>query len=144
MGASIQGRENGGRKRRKLMNEINVTPMVDVMLVLLIIFMITSPMLVAGIEVNLPKTESAPISGSFKPLVISIDKNEELYLFETIISKDTLIDKLKEITKENKDTRIFVKGDKSISYGIIVETMSRIQSAGFTKVALISDIKYKK
>ena len=143
MGASIQGRENGGRKRRKLMNEINVTPMVDVMLVLLIIFMITSPMLVAGIEVDLPKTESAPISGSFKPLVISIDKNEQLYLFETMISKDTLIDKLKEITKENKDTRIFVKGDKSISYGIIVETMSRIQSAGFTKVALISDIKYK-
>ena len=143
MGASIQDRENGGRKRRKLMNEINVTPMVDVMLVLLIIFMITSPMLVAGIEVDLPKTESAPISGSFKPLVISIDKNEELYLFETIISKDTLIDKLKEITKENKDTRIFVKGDKSISYGVIVETMSRIQSAGFTKVALISDIKYK-
>ena len=143
MGASIQGRENGGRKRRKLMNEINVTPMVDVMLVLLIIFMITSPMLVAGIEVDLPKTESAPISGSFKPLVISIDKNEQLYLFETMISKDTLIDKLKEITKENKDTRIFVKGDKSISYGVIVETMSRIQSAGFTKVALISDIKYK-
>ena len=143
MGASIQGRGNGGRKRRKLMNEINVTPMVDVMLVLLIIFMITSPMLVAGIEVDLPKTESAPISGSFKPLVISIDKNEELYLFETMISKDTLIEKLKEITKENKDTRIFVKGDKSISYGIIVETMSRIQSAGFTKVALISDIKYK-
>jgi len=143
MGASIQGRENGGRKRRKLMNEINVTPMVDVMLVLLIIFMITSPMLVAGIEVDLPKTESAPISGSFKPLVISIDKNEELYLFETIISKDTLIDKLKEITKENKDTRIFVKGDKSISYGVIVETMSRIQSAGFTKLALISDIKQK-
>jgi biopolymer transport protein TolR len=60
-----------------------------------------------------------------------------------MISKDTLIDKLKEITKENKDTRIFVKGDKSISYGVIVETMSRIQSAGFTKVALISDIKYK-
>ncbi len=143
MGASIQGRKNGGRKRRKLMNEINVTPMVDVMLVLLIIFMITSPMLVAGIEVDLPKTESTPISGSFKPLVISIDKNEELYLFETMISKDTLIDKLKEITKENKDTRIFVKGDKSISYGIIIETMSRIQSAGFTKVALISDIKYK-
>ena len=142
MGASIQGR-NAGRKRRKLMNEINVTPMVDVMLVLLIIFMITSQMLVAGIEVDLPQTESAPISGSFKPLVISIDKNEELYLFETLISKDTLIDKLKEITKENKDTRIFVKGDKSISYGVIVETMSRIQSAGFSKVALISDIKHK-
>ncbi len=142
MGASIQGR-NAGRKRRKLMNEINVTPMVDVMLVLLIIFMITSPMLVAGIEVDLPQTESAPISGSFKPLVISIDKNEELYLFETIISKDTLIDKLKEITKENKDTRIFVKGDKSVSYGVIVETMAHVKNAGFTKVALIADIKHK-
>ncbi len=142
MGASIQGR-NAGRKRRKLMNEINVTPMVDVMLVLLIIFMITSPMLVAGIEVDLPQTESTPISGSFKPLVISIDKNEELYLFETMISKDTLIDKLKEITKENKDTRIFVKGDKSVSYGVIVETMAHVKNAGFTKVALIADIKHK-
>lgn len=142
MGVSIQGR-NSGKRRRKLMNEINVTPMVDVMLVLLIIFMITSPMLVAGVEVDLPQTDSAPISGSFKPLVISIDKNEELYLFETAISKDTLIDKLKEITKENKDTRIFVKGDKNVSYGVIVETMSRVHNAGFTKVALISDIKYK-
>ena len=142
MGASIQGR-NAGRKRRKLMNEINVTPMVDVMLVLLIIFMITSPMLVAGIEVDLPQTESAPISGSDKPLTISLDKNERLFLFDTLISKDSLVEKLKEITKENKDTRIFVKGDKSVSYGVIVETMARIKNAGFTKVALISDIKHK-
>ncbi len=143
MGASIQGRNTNGRRRRKLMNEINVTPMVDVMLVLLIIFMITSPMLVAGIEVDLPQTESAPISGSDKPLTISLDKNERLFLFDTLISKDSLVEKLKEITKENKDTRIFVKGDKSVSYGVIVETMARIKNAGFTKVALISDIKHK-
>ena len=143
MGASIQGRNTNGRRRRKLMNEINVTPMVDVMLVLLIIFMITSPMLVAGIEVDLPQTESAPISGSDKPLTISLDKNEKLFLFDTLISKDSLVEKLKEITKENKDTRIFVKGDKSVSYGVIVETMARIKNAGFTKVALISDIKHK-
>lgn len=142
MGASIQGRDTG-RKRRKLMNEINVTPMVDVMLVLLIIFMITSPMLVAGIEVDLPQTESAPISGSDKPLVLSIDKNERLFLFETLTTKDNLVGKLKEITKENKDTRIFVKGDKSVSYGVIVETMAHIKNAGFTKVALIADIKHK-
>lgn len=143
MGASIQGRDNG-RKRRKLVNEINVTPMVDVMLVLLIIFMITSPMLVAGIEVDLPQTESAPISGSDKPLVISINKKEELYLTETLINKDALVEKLKEITKEKNDTRIFVKGDKNVSYGVIVETMARIKNAGFTKVALISDIKINK
>lgn len=125
------------------MNEINVTPLVDVMLVLLITFMITAPMLVAGIDVDLPKTESAPLSGQFKPLVITIDKNNELYITETKVDPKELIPKLKNITKEKKDTRIFVKGDKSVPYGIIVETMSLIHSAGFTKVALISDIKHK-
>ena len=125
------------------MNEINVTPMVDVMLVLLITFMITAPMLVAGIDVDLPKTESDPLSGQFKPLVITIDKNNELYITETKVDPKELIPKLKNITKEKKDTRIFVKGDKSVPYGVIVETMSLIHSAGFTKVALISDIKHK-
>ena len=125
------------------MNEINVTPLVDVMLVLLITFMITAPMLLAGIEVDLPKTESAPVSGQFKPLIVSIDKNNELYITETKIDPKELIPKLENITKEKKDTRIFVKGDKSVSYGVIVEIMSLIHSAGFTKVALISDIKHK-
>ena len=143
MAISSQGHGTSRRSRRRLMNEINVTPMVDVMLVLLIIFMITSPMLVAGIEVDLPKTESAPISGQFKPLVISIDKNNQIYITETKIDPKELITKLKNITKEKKDTRIFVKGDKVVPYGIIIETKSRIHSAGFTKVALISDIKHK-
>lgn len=142
MAISSQGRSNG-RKNRRLMNEINVTPLVDVMLVLLITFMITAPMLIAGIEVDLPKTESAPVSGQFKPLVVSIDKNNELYITETKIDPKELIPKLENITKEKKDTRIFVKGDKSVPYGVIVEIMSRIHSAGFTKVALISDIKHK-
>lgn len=143
MAISPQGYSTNRNNRRRLMNEINVTPMVDVMLVLLIIFMITSPMLVAGIEVDLPKTESAPVSGQSKPLVISIDKNQQLYITETKIDPKELITKLRNITKEKKDTRIFVKGDKTVPYGIIVETMSRIHSAGFTKVALISDIKHK-
>lgn len=143
MGASIQTRSSG-RRRRRLVNEINVTPMVDVMLVLLIIFMITSPMLVAGVEVDLPQTESAPVSGDSKPLVVSIKKNGDLYLFETLVKYEDLTDKLKEISKENKDTRIFVKGDKAVAYGKIVETMATIQNAGFTKVALVSDIKQNK
>jgi biopolymer transport protein TolR len=143
MAISSQGQVGQRRNRRRLMNEINVTPMVDVMLVLLIVFMITSPMLVAGIEVDLPETEAAPVSGQFKPLVISIDKNEEIFLIETKINPEELIPKLKSVTKEKKDTRIFVKGDKTVSYGTIVELMSRIHSAGFTKVALISDIKHK-
>lgn len=142
MGASIQTRSSG--RRRRLVNEINVTPMVDVMLVLLIIFMITSPMLVAGVEVDLPQTESAPVSGDSKPLVVSIKKNGDLYLFETLVKSEELTDKLKEVSKENKDTRIFVKGDKAVAYGKIVEIMATIQNAGFAKVALVSDIKQNK
>ncbi len=138
MGSSIN---QGSSRRRKLVNEINVTPMVDVMLVLLIIFMITSPMMVAGIDVDLPKTESAKVSSDIKPLVISINKQEELFLFETKIPQEELVEKLKNITKEKSDTKIFVKGDKNVSYGIVVETMAKIKNAGFSKVALISDIK---
>ena len=142
MAVNIQG-HNSGKRRRRLMSEINVTPMVDVMLVLLIIFMITSPMLVAGIEVDLPETDSAAVSGQFKQLVISIDKNAEIFIFDSKIDQNNLIQKLKDITKEQTDTRIFVKGDKNVSYGVIVETMAHIHNAGFTKVALISDIKHK-
>ena len=134
---------NKTRGRGRLMSEINVTPMVDVMLVLLIIFMITSPMLVAGIEVDLPETKSSPISGQDKPLVISINKQGEIFIMETKIPAADLVAKLGNITKEKKDTRIFVKGDKNLSYGKIVEIMAEINNAGFTKVALISDIKHK-
>ena len=125
------------------MSEINVTPMVDVMLVLLIIFMVTSPMLVAGVEVDLPETKSSPISGQDIPLVITINKEGDIFITETKAPFSELVTKLKNITKEKKDTRIFVKGDRNVSYGKIVETMAEIHNAGFTKVALISDIKHK-
>jgi len=125
------------------MSEINVTPMVDVMLVLLIIFMVTSPMLVAGVEVDLPETKSSPISGQDTPLVISIKKEGDIFITETKTPFSGVATKLKNITKEKKDTRIFVKGDKNVPYGKIVETMAEIHNAGFTKVALISDIKHK-
>ena len=137
MGMNI-GNRNG--RRRKYVCDINVTPMVDVMLVLLIIFMITSPMLVGGVEVDLPKTSSPAISGQYKPLVISLDKNGKIFIFETEIKRSELTNKLKEITKENKDARVFVKGDKKVSYGLVAETMALIQNSGYTKVALISDI----
>jgi biopolymer transport protein TolR len=124
------------------MSEINITPMVDVMLVLLIIFMITSPMLVAGVEVDLPQTKSSPVTGDDQPLVISINKQGELFIFETKIPASELVAKLQNITQEKKDRRIFIRGDKSLPYGKIVETMAEINNAGFTKVALISDIKH--
>lgn len=137
MGMQINNRSN---KRRRFVCDINVTPMVDVMLVLLIIFMITSPMLVGGVEVDLPETSSPAISGQYKPLVISLDKKGKIYLFDTEIKRSELKDKLKAITKEKKDSRIFVKGDKKVPYGLVAETMALIQKAGYTKVALISDI----
>lgn len=134
---------NTKRGRSRLISEINITPMVDVMLVLLIIFMITSPMMVAGIEVDLPETSASPMTGDSKPLVISIDKAGDVYILETKIAASELVAKLENITNEKKDTRIFIKGDKNVSYGKIVETMAEISSAGFTKVALISEIKHK-
>lgn len=138
MGMQIGNRNSN--KRRRFICDINVTPMVDVMLVLLIIFMITSPMLVGGVEVDLPETSSPAVSGEYKPLVISLDKNGKLYLFETEIKRSELKGKLEAITKEKKDSRIFVKGDKKVPYGLVAETMALIQKAGYTKVALISDL----
>ncbi len=137
-------------RKRRYSSEINVTPMVDVMLVLLIIFMIASPMLVGGIQVELPKTDSAAISSNFKPLIVSIDKDARIFLFETEVQKEALTAKLEEILKANleaggsktnsEDIRIFVKGDRNVSYGVVAEIMSMIQNAGYVKVALLSDI----
>lgn len=127
--------------KRHVMSEINVTPMVDVMLVLLIIFMVTSPMMVAGVKVDLPETKSSPISGQDEPLSITVDKKGTIYLMETKIESKDLIDKLKAITSEKYDTRIFVRGDKNVSYGEIITVVSQINSAGFNKVALITNIK---
>jgi biopolymer transport protein TolR len=143
MVAHIQGRSTG-RKRKRLMSEINVTPMVDVMLVLLIIFMITSPMLVAGIEVDLPETDSAAVSGQTNPLIITVDKGGKIFLVKTKIEPKDLVAKLNAVTKEKTDAPIFVQGDKNASYGTILDVMARINNAGFTKVTLlVSDIKQK-
>ncbi|HJD60936.1 MAG TPA: protein TolR [Rickettsia endosymbiont of Columbicola hoogstraali] len=129
------------KSKRAVVSEINVTPLVDVMLVLLIIFMITSPMLVSGVNVDLPETNSSPISGQDEPLVVTINNKGEVFLLETPIERKHLTVKLVNITKEKKDTRIFVRGDKNVSYGEVVEVVSEIHAAGFSRVALISNIK---
>ncbi len=128
--------------RNKIISEINITPLVDVMLVLLIIFMVTSPMLMAGINVDLPQTQSTPLSNDQDdPLVISINAKGHIYIMETLISKQELLPKLKAIVKEKYDHRIFIKGDKNIHYGKIIEVIGELNSAGFNKVALITNIK---
>jgi biopolymer transport protein TolR len=139
--SSSKNNTRSGRRRVNLMSEINVTPMVDVMLVLLIIFMVTSPMLVAGVKVDLPETTASAISGQDEPLSITVDKNGKIYLMDTLIDDQNLIEKLKAVTSEKYDTRIFVRGDKNSSYGDIINVVSQINSAGFTKVALITNIK---
>lgn len=122
------------------MGEINVTPFVDVMLVLLIVFMITAPLLTVGVEVDLPKTKAGAINADAAPLVVSIKSDGSLYLQETAVEAEVLIPRLKAISNANPDVRIFVRGDKAVTYGEVLGVMGRIQSAGFEKVALVAQL----
>lgn len=142
MGASMGG-PGGGRDARRYrkhrFTEINVTPMVDVMLVLLIIFMVTAPLLTSGVQVDLPKTEAAPLQGQDEPLVVSIQNDGKVFLQKTPVQIEELGAKLKAVAGEKSDTRIFVRGDKAINYGRIMEVMGIINQAGFRKVALVAE-----
>ena len=129
------------RKRRAILSEINITPMVDVMLVLLVIFMITSPMMVTGIDVDLPEIKHSPIAAEDEPLTVSVNSKGSIYVGETEINLEELSSKVIAITKEKFDTRIFVKGDKNVYYGKVVEVIGELNSAGFSRVALITNIK---
>jgi biopolymer transport protein TolR len=129
---------NGQTARYQPMSEINVTPFVDVMLVLLVVFMITAPLLTVGVEIDLPKAESEALSGDDEPLTVSIDAEGQLFLQETQIEIDELGPKLIAITGENPEARIFIRGDQAIDYGRVMQVMSTINMAGFTKVALIT------
>ena len=141
MGVGIK-RSTGGRRHRP-MGEINVTPFVDVMLVLLIVFMVTAPLLTVGVEVDLPKTKAGAINADAAPLVVSIKSDGSLYLQETVVEPDVLIPRLKAISNANPDVRIFVRGDRAVSYGEVLSVMGRIQSAGFEKVALVAKLPEK-
>jgi len=142
MSASLSGRRNKGhfgrRRTTSQMSEINVTPMVDVMLVLLVIFMVTAPLLTVGVEVDLPKTKASEIRGEDEPLAVSIDKEGKLFVQDTAVELTGLAPLLMEISKNNQDIRIFVRGDESISYGSVMEVMGVLNKAGFSKVALIA------
>jgi biopolymer transport protein TolR len=122
------------------MSEINVTPMVDVMLVLLVIFMITAPLLSVGVPVNLPKTAAPPISGSDEPLVISIDARGRVYVQETETRMGILIARLRAIADNKSDIRILVRGDKTVPYGRILEVMGMVSAAGYSKVGLVAEL----
>ena len=141
MGASLQTSLRGVRRQRtRPMSEINVTPMVDVMLVLLVIFMVTAPLLTVGVQVDLPKTQASLIPGADEPLTISVNAEGAIFLQETELELAALAPRLAAITGNNPDVRIFVRGDKAISYGRVMEVMGMINAAGFRKVALVAQM----
>ena len=140
MGASLQGRNSGGRNGRyKPMAEINVTPFVDVMLVLLIVFMVTAPLLAVGVPVDLPQTKSKPLAEDSKPLAVSVNAEGTIFLQEQEVEIGVLVERLRAIGEVSADTRIYVRADKSIEYGRVMEVMGTINSAGFNRVALVTE-----
>ncbi|MBI1777229.1 MAG: protein TolR [Proteobacteria bacterium] len=141
MAAHLLGRPTrGSRTRYKPLSEINVTPFVDVMLVLLIVFMVAAPLLTVGVPVDLPKTQAASINEQVEPLTISVDGQGRIFIQESEVAPDQLVPRLLAIQKNKPDQRIFVRGDKAISYGRVMEVMGLVSSAGFDRVALIAEM----
>ncbi len=143
MGASLGGggnRRRGSRRiQREAMSDINVTPFVDVMLVLLVIFMVTAPLLTSGVPLDLPKTKSQQLSTDKEPLTVSVNNKGEIFLQDTKITLEDVGVKLKAINKGGPDETIFVRGDTKIDYGLVIKVMSRINAAGFSKVSLLTN-----
>lgn len=123
------------------MSEINVTPFVDVMLVLLVIFMVTSPLMIAGVGVDLPETNHAPITGGKEPLSVTVDKDHNVYIQDLKVDKKELASKLKSMVNNDLDSRIFVRGDKNVDYGKVMEILDLLNENGFNKISLITTIK---
>ena len=140
MATELHGASRRGRRHRPPMSQINVTPFVDVMLVQLVIFMITAPLLTVGVQVDLPETEAGAISGDDEPLAITITKENVILLQETKVQLGELVPKLMAISERRKDIRIFVRADTELAYGRVMEVMGTVNRAGFYKVALVTKI----
>jgi biopolymer transport protein TolR len=138
IGQSVRG---GGRRRTVgRFTDINVTPMVDVMLVLLIVFMVTAPLLTVGVPVDLPKTQAATINERDEPLVITVNAAGNIYIQETQVAPDQLVPRLEAITRNKPDLKIYVRGDRAVAYGRIMEVMGLVSAAGYSKVALLAEL----
>ena len=127
------------RSSKEPMNEINVTPFVDVMLVLLIIFMVTAPLLTVGVQVDLPESAADSLSDDQEPLTLTINSKGEVFIQDHKVGFENVVPKILAISKNRTDTRIYVRGDKTINYGRVLEIMGMLSGAGFSKVALISE-----
>ncbi len=149
MGASLStpGRK-GGRRRRGVprygaMAEINMTPFIDVMLVLLIIFMVAAPLLATGVAVDLPQTKAGQLNIDQKPVSIAIDDKGQIFLMDQPVEAEQLLDRLKDTVKQGFDERIYVRGSKAVNYGRVAEVMSLVTTAGYKKVALVTEQEKK-
>jgi biopolymer transport protein TolR len=129
-----------GGRGYKPMSQINVTPFVDVMLVLLVVFMVTAPLLTVGVEVDLPEGEAPVLEGQDEPLEITVDAAGQVFVQETVVALDELAPRLVAITNRKADTRIFVRGDRTIDYGRVMAVMATVNAAGFSRVALVMEI----
>ena len=136
---SGNGRRTNSHGRYRPLADINVTPLVDVMLVLLIIFMVTAPLMTSGVNVDLPKANAAPLNQDATPITISINAAGDIYLADTAIPLDELVAKLRAIASNNPDRRVFVRGDRNLAYGRVMQVMATITEGGFTKVALLAE-----
>lgn len=152
MGGQLQGSGGsrrvglaGGRSRAyRPMSDINVTPFVDVMLVLLVVFMVTAPLLTSGVQVDLPKSDAKPINDEDrKPLEITIDKDGALFIGEEKVKQDRLVNMLSAMTNSDADRRIFIRADQSLDYGRVMNVLGLLNGAGFRKVALLSESSTK-
>jgi biopolymer transport protein TolR len=145
MAMNVAGSSGGGGRRgrrRAVMAEINVTPMVDVMLVLLIIFMVSAPLLTVGVPLDLPQTQAKSLDQDKNPLTLSVNLKGQVFLNDTEIALNDLVAKLKAVTdaRGGLDERIFVRGDKKVDYGTVMRVMGRLSAAGFRRVALVTEV----
>ena len=141
--AGVQGGSRRRHTRKPVMAEINVTPMVDVMLVLLIIFMVSAPLLTVGVQIDLPQTQAKSLDQDKEPLTVTVNTKGEVYLMNSEIKVEELVAKLKAITETRggAEERIYVRGDKNVNYGTVMRVMGRLSAAGFRRVALVTEVE---
>jgi biopolymer transport protein TolR len=140
LAASRRGRR-GQTARRTRLSEINVTPFVDVMLVLLIVFMVTAPLLTVSIPIELPRTEAKQSAAETEPLSITLQADGTIFLQETQVTVDELVPRLRAISREGYDRAIYIRGDANVNYGLMADVLARVSSGGFTKIQLVTDTR---
>ncbi|WP_417667645.1 protein TolR [Roseibium sp.] len=143
MGMQLAGGQGGGGRRRRRrrhqpMSEINVTPFVDVMLVLLIIFMVAAPLLTVGVPIDLPETRAKALEGDTEPITISVNSQGQIFIQDTEIAIEEIVPKLEAIAENGYDERIYVRGDQDADYGTMMKLMGRINAAGFKRLGLVT------